>query len=425
MANTMTAKALMAKSTKFVSEVVRITPAMAKEILPSRAKNRTLTANTYGPLLADMLNGRWAFNGQPISFDSEGKLIDGQHRLSALSEAGDYGKCLDGFDFLVLRGLPSEAMDTTDIGRKRSFADQVNIRIGDDTTKPGTAVASTLRALYLLGQAGVGGKLGGGKLTAAQLQHLWAQNPKVTDSIALCFAKKENGKAISPRPATVAALHYAVHHLVKGKKDDVKALKASVDAFVETLKTGVPDERAKADPALLLDQNSGGHTENDTLRAVANAFAFYRLDGNADGTGPLGELTAVKLRSDSYGKTMTIRPLANAGEAEGVVNPSIVNGGPFEDIAALRKVAAEAVAAKEAAASAGTKEALTSGPAAAPVARKGASKAAVAKARKASGKEASANAHAAVPPKKVTAEGALPDHLQKALDEAKATGLTD
>lgn len=65
----------------------------------------------------DMVNDRWVFTGDSIRFDSNGHLIDGQHRLLAFLQA-------DFFPIvLVIRGLKSQVYSAIDGGTSRTYAD--------------------------------------------------------------------------------------------------------------------------------------------------------------------------------------------------------------------------------------------------------------------------------------------------------------
>lgn len=101
-----------------------ITPEKAKEYLSTMVNNRTLSKATVKAYVTDMENGNWDEKvGTAISFDENGHLIDGQHRLSALVSAKV------NLHMWVFRGGKSGAI--YDSNRKRSNSDQVAILRGD------------------------------------------------------------------------------------------------------------------------------------------------------------------------------------------------------------------------------------------------------------------------------------------------------
>jgi len=65
-------------------KVLKVTPAMAKQMLESNSNYRLISQKHVDRLAAEMSCGRWALNGQAIIFSSESKLLDGQHRLHAI-----------------------------------------------------------------------------------------------------------------------------------------------------------------------------------------------------------------------------------------------------------------------------------------------------------------------------------------------------
>lgn len=79
-----------------------ITPRIAKTMLSHNTGNRPLRKAVVQRYATDMENGDWQDNGDPIRFDTNGRLIDGQHRLEAviLSDTP--------IDAWVLRGLKPE-----------------------------------------------------------------------------------------------------------------------------------------------------------------------------------------------------------------------------------------------------------------------------------------------------------------------------
>lgn len=97
----------------FVTE--NITPAKAQEYLNSSLGNRPISKPTVHSYADTMKKGNWMMNGVPIVFDTEGHLLDGHHRLEAITLAGIPVK-MD-----VCRGVQSEAFTTYDCGRHRSL----------------------------------------------------------------------------------------------------------------------------------------------------------------------------------------------------------------------------------------------------------------------------------------------------------------
>ena len=101
-----------------------VTPDLALEWItgPSNRQNRPVSKGWVNKLVTDILEGRWELNGETIKFDTEGDLIDGQHRLYAIVEANV------PLPMTVVRGLPREVRHTIDIGRKRSLGSIIHMQ---------------------------------------------------------------------------------------------------------------------------------------------------------------------------------------------------------------------------------------------------------------------------------------------------------
>lgn len=70
------------------SEVVTITPEMAREMLKMNTRNRNISKERVALYAKRILKGEWKEDGQSISFDKNGRLLNGQHRLLAIIKAG-------------------------------------------------------------------------------------------------------------------------------------------------------------------------------------------------------------------------------------------------------------------------------------------------------------------------------------------------
>ena len=69
------------------NRAMEITPSMAERWLEANENNRRINWNHVSQLARDMKAGRFACTHQGIAFNTEGHLIDGQHRLWAIVDA--------------------------------------------------------------------------------------------------------------------------------------------------------------------------------------------------------------------------------------------------------------------------------------------------------------------------------------------------
>lgn len=99
-------------------EIVNVTPHLASEWLRFNVDNRTLRRTTVETLKGAFQRGEYKQTHQGIAFSNKGRLLDGQHRLTAISELRD-----GVFPMVVTWGLPDEAFDAIDVGLKRTAAD--------------------------------------------------------------------------------------------------------------------------------------------------------------------------------------------------------------------------------------------------------------------------------------------------------------
>ncbi|WBV45528.1 ParB/RepB/Spo0J family partition protein [Pseudoroseomonas cervicalis] len=97
----------------FPLSIETITPEMAEAYLGHNTRNRKIVAAHVDAIARDIRAGNWMMNAQPICFSRSGRLLNGQHRLSAVIQAGE------PIEVPVMRGLPEEAYATYDIHAKK------------------------------------------------------------------------------------------------------------------------------------------------------------------------------------------------------------------------------------------------------------------------------------------------------------------
>lgn len=99
-----------------------ISPSMAAKWLKGNyKKNRPIIRSSVEYLKQEIMSGTWRITNDAISFDRDGQLLNGQHRLTAIIETGKFVECIVCFD------LPTDSFRVMDQGRKRSISDVLNI----------------------------------------------------------------------------------------------------------------------------------------------------------------------------------------------------------------------------------------------------------------------------------------------------------
>lgn len=113
--------------------VETITPALAADWLKSNAPyNRKIRHAWVAELVKSITDGKWVTNGESIVFDEDGFLIDGQHRLSAVVEAGIPIRSV------VVRDVSRDSFKNTGSGHRRTGADRLSfIEVSNATTHAG------------------------------------------------------------------------------------------------------------------------------------------------------------------------------------------------------------------------------------------------------------------------------------------------
>lgn len=103
------------------SEVTTVTPGLAQELLRRNPDNRNIKPAKAAHFTADMIAGRWTFNGEPLLISKDGLLNDGQHRVQALIDANT------SIPMVIVFGLDRESRTTVDQGSARTAGDYLHM----------------------------------------------------------------------------------------------------------------------------------------------------------------------------------------------------------------------------------------------------------------------------------------------------------
>jgi hypothetical protein len=177
-------------------EQVFVTPAMAAEWLTKNTHNRRLIKGHVDTLVSSLERGEWMLNGETSKFARDGRLLDGQHRLSACVTAGV------GFSTWVAYGVESEAFDTIDVNiRSRKTSDILGMHGKENATH----LAACVKLLWVFGQRGQFYEGGAGVygFSPKTCLEILGRRPAIQQSIT-----KANNIRVFPSPSLLAALHY-------------------------------------------------------------------------------------------------------------------------------------------------------------------------------------------------------------------------
>jgi hypothetical protein len=180
----------------YAMTVETIDPERAERYLAANRGNRNIVQAHVAALARDIRNGQWMFNAQPICFSRSGRLLNGQHRLSAVLEAGQ------PIEVLVMRGLPEEAFPTYDKQAKKAPAlDEMFEDFGDKALISATAVLLWRREMRPDGEPNA-------RPTSSEIRDVIRDHPELIRFRG--FARK------LVRYGRASALVYAAYRIMRG-----------------------------------------------------------------------------------------------------------------------------------------------------------------------------------------------------------------
>lgn len=99
------------------SEVVTVSPELARLYLEGNTENRNVRESRVKMLAEVITRGEWVTTHQGIAISSNGRLLDGQHRLLAIVKAGK------SVDVMVTTGADESSFSAIDLHDKRRISD--------------------------------------------------------------------------------------------------------------------------------------------------------------------------------------------------------------------------------------------------------------------------------------------------------------
>lgn len=127
----------------FRSEVKEITPDIALEMLAHNLRNnRMIREYDVAKYAREMRAGNWKLTHQGVAFNTQGELIDGQHRLMAVIQAGVPVKMLVTYD------CDDNVVSLIDSGVARTLKDQIGL-VSDDPLYKAPWIISFVRTVAL------------------------------------------------------------------------------------------------------------------------------------------------------------------------------------------------------------------------------------------------------------------------------------
>lgn len=103
------------------TKIMTVTPKLAQAWLCLNDNNRNLNMKRAKTLADTISLGHWRLNGESIKISETGQLLDGQHRLMAITMANT------PVESCVTYGVPDDVFSTMDQGAKRTTGDILGI----------------------------------------------------------------------------------------------------------------------------------------------------------------------------------------------------------------------------------------------------------------------------------------------------------
>lgn len=103
------------------AEFMTVTPEMAMDWLTRNESNRKIRPYKVNDYVRDIEASNWTYSNDGICLAPDGSLLNGQHRLTAIFEAGKPAV------LLVIHDMPPEAMIAMDRGTSRTVADLLGL----------------------------------------------------------------------------------------------------------------------------------------------------------------------------------------------------------------------------------------------------------------------------------------------------------
>lgn len=152
-----------------------VTPAQAAEWLNANESNRPLRRAKVQAFARDMIAGSWRVTTETVKFDRNGKLVDGQHRLTALVVADMPVR------MHVARGVDAGIQKVIDSGTARTAGDTLKFM----GVRNWTNLAALARLAIGVEQQGGYNNFGKAAVTHTEIEKWVEQNSGADDFVSM------------------------------------------------------------------------------------------------------------------------------------------------------------------------------------------------------------------------------------------------
>lgn len=247
-------------------KLITVDRKLAELWLASNVRNRPVDRSRVDEYRRAMATGKWKLSNDMLSFDRDGVLINGQHRLQAVIESNT------SQTFAVLEGADRHDQDVMDVGKARKAGQQLSIR----GWRNASAAAATVRALLRWQVADFGPKF---RPTIAEISE-FADRHSARLEVATDHAMRVC-RAVPLGRGLVGALAFAAYDLATERPNDLPA--SDVQGFFLALETGA---NMPANHPIMVLRQRANRVKIDRLRwtELEQLYALVRT-WNADRKG--------------------------------------------------------------------------------------------------------------------------------------------
>lgn len=132
-----------ATDNKYTVQLVTVTPEMARKLLDTSPRNRTINQKRVDKYAHDMIVGNWS-PATMLIVDEDGHMVDAHHRLLAVIKAGK------PIEMVKFTGLDKRFLPYIDTGRSRSAGDMLAFIEGLDGVKSLRNKSALVRVVCLI-----------------------------------------------------------------------------------------------------------------------------------------------------------------------------------------------------------------------------------------------------------------------------------
>jgi hypothetical protein len=212
-----------------IAEVITIRPQDATAWLKCNRLNRPVRRSHVAFLAQEITNEHWQVNGQAIVIADDEAVLDGQHRLLAIIEAGM------PIQSLVVYGISPEAFRTIDTGAVRTSADALALHYHDEAQSHVTAVATAAQWCVRMERGFTRSRL---RLSNTDVIEYVKEHPSMFSCVETLIGYPREARPMSLGCGT------ALYEMFQRKHSE------QADAFMRNLFTG--ENLARTDPEYLL-----------------------------------------------------------------------------------------------------------------------------------------------------------------------------